>query len=58
MPIPLELVLLAARADPEHATDPRDRERIKRRVRKPEASKDEYPSDYAPPSEDWLSRES
>ena len=50
-------MLLGARADLERATDPRERARIKRRIRKPEASKGEYPSDYAPPGEDWLSRE-
>ena len=56
MPIPRELMLLGARSILERATDPK-RARIKRRIRKLEASKDEYPSDYAPPGEDWLSHE-
>ena len=50
-------MLLRARGDLERATDPEERERIKRRIRALEASTDEYPSDYAPPGGDWLSRE-
>ena len=57
MPIPREILLAGAREDLERATDPEERARIKRRIRALEASKEEYPSDYAPPGEDWLSRE-